>query len=72
MKSCKTVWPASKPSDGFKTVRVLHWSLTYTCTCTCIELSLPTYQNGRWGPKTSDNNIFVDFANRTSTFLVLN
>ena len=29
MKSCKTVWPASKPSDGFKMVRVLHWSLTY-------------------------------------------
>ena len=23
------VRPASKPSDGFKTVRVLHWSLTY-------------------------------------------
>ena len=42
MKSCKTIWPvlepsgrlrnrrtALKPSDGFKTVRVLHWSLTY-------------------------------------------
>ena len=29
MKSCKTVWPALKPSDGFKTVRILHRSLTY-------------------------------------------